>query len=124
MVVEAYPETFMQPSYQVLCISSIWVRFQTPLPHLPLKYPAQRSTGRSFHIGAATTASRCQLQDALIKILGHWESTAYMSYIQTPPETLYAVARTLTGKTSRIFAVRVCQQGFCCQVMCFCCQTT
>ena len=59
-------------------------------------YPAERYAGHSFRIGAATTASRCGLQDALIKTLGRWESAAYMSYIQTPPETLCAVARLLS----------------------------
>ena len=59
-------------------------------------YPAERYAGHSFRIGAATTASRCGLQDALIKTLGRWESAAYMSYIQTPPETLCGVARLLS----------------------------
>ena len=60
-------------------------------------YPAEKYAGHSFRIGAATTASRCGLQDALIKTLGRWESQAYQTYVQTPPERLCEVARVLSG---------------------------
>ena len=42
-------------------------------------------SGHSFRIGAATTAG---VEDAVIKILGRWESTAYLQYVQLPRESL------------------------------------
>ena len=43
---------------------------------------------------AATTAARCGIQDALIKTLGRWESTAYT---RTAPEVLCKVAGRLVS---------------------------
>ena len=60
-------------------------------------YPAEKYAGHSFRIGAATAAGKCGIQDSLIKTLGRWESSAYTSYIRTPPETLYEVSRKLVG---------------------------
>lgn len=60
-------------------------------------YPASKYAGHSFRIGAATTAGRCGIPESLIKTLGRWESTAYMCYMRTSPETLRAVARTLVA---------------------------
>ena len=60
-------------------------------------YPAEKYAGHSFRIGAATAAGKCGIQDSLIKTLGRWESSAYTSYIRTPPETLYKVSRKLLG---------------------------
>ena len=51
--------------------------------------------GHSFQIGAATTASRCGVQDSLIKTLERWESAAYTRYIRTAPEVLCKVSKTL-----------------------------
>ena len=49
--------------------------------------------GCSFRIGAATTAAQCGIQELTIKMLGHWQSAAYMLYIKTPgklcPESLW-----------------------------------
>ena len=47
----------------------------------------KKYSGHSFRIRAATMAAACDIQDLLIKTLGHWESAAYMLYIQTPRET-------------------------------------
>jgi len=51
-------------------------------------------------IGAATTASRCGIQDSLIKTLGRWESSAYTWYIRTPPDVLRGVAKVLSKDQS------------------------
>ena len=58
-------------------------------------YPARKYTGHSFRIGMATTAGRCGIPESLIKTMGRWESTAYICYMSTAPETLRAVSRTL-----------------------------
>ena len=58
-------------------------------------YREKDYAGHSFRIGAATTASRCGVQDSLIKTLGRWESTAYTRYIRTAPEVLCKVSKTL-----------------------------
>ena len=58
-------------------------------------YPASKYAGHSFKIGAATTVGRCGIPESLIKTLGRWESTAYMCYMRTAPETLRAVSSTL-----------------------------
>ena len=53
-----------------------------------------------------TTAAQIGLQDSLIKILDHWQSSAYALYIKTPREVLCGVAKELVkdnaSKGSRI----------------------
>ena len=44
--------------------------------------------GHSFRIGAATTAASQGVEDAMIKTLGRWESTAYQRYIKIPRQSL------------------------------------
>ena len=51
--------------------------------------------GHSFRIGAVTTAARRGIQDATIKMLGRWESSAYLLYIKTPRDQLSAVSSIL-----------------------------
>ena len=58
-------------------------------------YRGKDYAGHSFRIGATTTASRCGVQDSLIKTLGRWESAAYTRYIKTAPEVLCNVSKTL-----------------------------
>ena len=48
----------------------------------------KKYSGHSFRIGAATTAHANGISDASIKMLGRWESSAYLSYIKTPREIL------------------------------------
>ena len=49
----------------------------------------------SFRIGAATTAALQGMHESLIKTLGRWESSAYLTYIKTSRPTLAAVASSL-----------------------------
>ncbi len=53
-------------------------------------------SGHSFRIGAATTAARCGINDATSKLLGRWESAAYLLYVKTPREELAQVSTVLT----------------------------
>ena len=54
--------------------------------------------GYSVSIGLATTATNQRVQDSLIKTMGHWVSTAYQLYVQTPREQLVAIASMLAKK--------------------------
>ena len=49
---------------------------------------ADKFSGHSFCIGAASTAAAKGVEDSLIKTLGRWESLAYLLYIQVPREQL------------------------------------
>ena len=55
---------------------------------------ASKYTGHSFRIGAATTASQCGISEATIKMLGRWESSAYLHvlYIKTPRDHLAGIS--------------------------------
>ena len=45
--------------------------------------------GHSFGIGAATTAAEWGIQDSFIRMIGRWESLAYLLYISVPQETQF-----------------------------------
>lgn len=53
--------------------------------------------GHSFRIGAASTAAAKGIEDSKIKMLGRWESAAYLQYIRTPRESLAAISCTLSA---------------------------
>ena len=57
---------------------------------------SQHYAGHSFRIGAATTAAERSLEDSLIKALGRWESTAYLTYVRTPHKRLAAISQQLS----------------------------
>ena len=48
--------------------------------------------GHRFRIGAATSAAAAGVEDALIKILGRWQSSAYLRYVRVPRESLANVS--------------------------------
>ena len=53
---------------------------------------AKDYAGHSFRIGAATTAGARGVPDSTIKILGRWESSAYLLYIRTPRDHLASIS--------------------------------
>ena len=55
--------------------------------------------GHSFRIGAATTTACRGIQDSTIKMLGYWQSPAYMLYIRTSRMTLCAVSKALVDQS-------------------------
>ena len=57
--------------------------------------------GHSFRIGAATTAAAMGVEDSMIKILGRWESSAYLRYLKVPRQSLAEVSVRLSQQPSR-----------------------
>ena len=53
---------------------------------------AKKYAGHSFRIGAATTASQCAIGEAMIKMLGRWESSGYFLYTKTPRDHLGGIS--------------------------------
>ena len=54
--------------------------------------------GHSFRIGAATTVAAAGVEDALIKILGRWQSSAYVRYVRVPRESLAGISAQLASQ--------------------------
>ena len=54
--------------------------------------------GHSFPIGAATTAAKKGMEDCIIKILGRWESLAYLQYVRLPREQLGGYSKVLASE--------------------------
>ncbi len=56
--------------------------------------------GHSFRIGAASTAAKANIEDSMIKTLGRWESSAFLTYLRTPPALIARMAKTLSSPTT------------------------
>ena len=63
-----------------------------------------RFNGHSFHIGAATRAAGCGIEDSFIQTLGRWKSPAFTTYIHTSRDTLLSVSSRLLS----IILINVC----------------
>ena len=59
-------------------------------------YP-KKYAGHSFRIGVVNTASRQGISEATIKMLGRWESSAYLRYIKTPRGQLASISSRLSS---------------------------
>ena len=57
-----------------------------------LGHVASQYSGHSFRIGAATTAAQAGLEDSVVKMMGRWESSAYLRYICTPRDSLATIS--------------------------------
>ena len=55
--------------------------------------------GHSFRIETATTTSLCGISEAIIKMLGRWESAAYQLHIHTPRESLARVSALISSSS-------------------------
>ena len=58
-------------------------------------------SSHSFRIGAATVATRNGIPDHQIQALGRWTSSAYLSYIRTPAESLSQLSMQLSRSAAR-----------------------
>ena len=56
---------------------------------------SSKYSGHSFRIGAATAAAAAGVPDHMIKMMGRWESSAYLLYVRTSRETLAALSKRL-----------------------------
>ena len=61
-----------------------------------LGYDSSEYAGHSFRIGAATTAAEQGVEDSTIKMLGRWESSAFLLYVRTPRQSLSSISRRLS----------------------------
>ena len=56
--------------------------------------------GHSLRIGVAMIAAQKGIKDSTIKMLGRWQSSAYLLYIRTPRDQLAGVSATLVDSSN------------------------
>ena len=86
---------FMHKDGQPLSRSSLVKKVRSALTQAGMD--ASIYSGHSFRIGAASTAAAKGVEDALIQILGRWQSTAYLRYVKLPREQLASIAQVLAS---------------------------
>ena len=59
--------------------------------------PESNFAGHSFRIGVATAAANAGIEDSVIRTLGRWSSSAFLTYIRTPREQLARLLATLAA---------------------------
>ena len=64
---------------------------------------ASSYAGHSFCIGAATAAASVGIPDSTIKMLGRWESSAFLRYIRIPQEQLIPISAQLLNPMQGTF---------------------
>ena len=59
---------------------------------------SSKYSGHSFRIGAATMAAARGIEDCIIKMLGRWESVAYLQYVKIPRSQLAGYSNILVSQ--------------------------
>ena len=59
--------------------------------------PESNFAGHSFRIGTATAAANAGIEDSVIRTLGKWSSSAFLTHIHTPREQLARFSATLAA---------------------------
>ena len=54
--------------------------------------------GHSFRVGAASAVASAGLPDSTIQSLGHWKSSAFLSYIRLPVKHLISVSQLMIAR--------------------------